>query len=181
MLLQLEDEQPPLPPPASVPVNTDMRKLYEEIMRELNAKNDEVVALSHQTFEQDPTIQYTEAELQNTQYRLFTEAHQRDMAMEIAKEVSTGQAEVLRQCERQSMGKTAQASRLEHAVSHANEKILYLEGMLGETRQHSEEASQLLSGSVSAVYTLEGEAMKLRGVISKQEEEMHHVSWCMKT
>ena len=48
--------------------------------------------------------------------------------------------------------------------------------MLGEAKQHSEEATQLLSGSVSAMYSLEGEAMKLRGVISKQEEEMQHAS-----
>ena len=37
MLLQLDDAQPPLPPPASVPVNTDMGRRYEEIMKELNA------------------------------------------------------------------------------------------------------------------------------------------------
>ena len=74
------------------------------------------------------------------------------------------------------MDKTAQASRLEHARSCANEKILHLERILGETRQHSAEASQLLAGSVSVAYTLEGEAMQLRGVISKQEEEMHHAS-----
>ena len=60
-----------------------------EIMRELNVKNDEVVALSHQKCDQDRTIQYTEAELRNTQHRLYTEAQQRDMAMEMAKEVST--------------------------------------------------------------------------------------------
>ena len=48
--------------------------------------------------------------------------------------------------------------------------------MLGETKQHSEEATQLLSGSVSVVYSLEVEATKLRGVISKQEEEIHHAS-----
>ena len=101
---------------------------------------------------------------------------QRYMAMEMAKEVSTGQAEVLRQCEQQSMAKTAQAGRLERVVSFANERIIHLEGMLGETKQHSEEATQLLAGSASAAYPLEGEAMKLRGVISKQEEEMQHAS-----
>ena len=46
-------------------------KLYDELMRELNAKSDEVVALSHQQCDQDRAIQYTEAELQNTQHRLF--------------------------------------------------------------------------------------------------------------
>ena len=77
--------------------------------------------------------------------------------MELAKEVSTGQAKVLRQCEQQSMDQTAQASRLEYAMNFANEKIVHLEGMLGETNQHSDEASQLLSSSVSAVYSLESE------------------------
>ena len=81
MLLQLDDAQPPLPPPASVPVNTDMGRRYEEIMKELNAKNDEVAALGHQKCDQDRTIQYTEAELHNTQHRLCTEAQQIDMAM----------------------------------------------------------------------------------------------------
>ena len=94
----------------------------------------------------------------------------------MAKEASTGQAEVLRQCENQSMDKTAQASRLERAMNLANAKIIHLEGMLGETKQHSEDATQLLSGSPSAVYSLEGEAMKLRDVISKQAEEMQHAS-----
>ena len=122
MLLQLDGVQPPLPPPASVPVNTDMERHYEEIMKELNVKNDEVAALSHPKCDQDSTIQYTEAELKKTSL-FVTEAQQRDMAMEMAKEVSTGQAEVLRQCEQQSMAKTAQASRLEHAVSLANEKL----------------------------------------------------------
>ena len=174
--LQLRDVQPPSPPPASVPENTDMGRHYEEIMRELNAKNDAVVALSRQKCDQDRTFQSTEVELQSTQHHLFTAAQQRDMAMDKAKVVSTGQAEVLRQCEQPHMDKTAQASHLEHAVSHANVKIPHLEGMLGETRQHSAEASQLLAGSVSVAYTLEGEAMQLRGAISKQEEEMHHAS-----
>ena len=48
--------------------------------------------------------------------------------------------------------------------------------MLGETKQHSDEATQLLSGSASVMYSLEGEAMRLSGVISKQEEEMQRAS-----
>ena len=34
----------------------------------------------------------------------------------------------------------------------------------------------MLSSSVSAVNSLENEAVKLRGVVSRQEEEMHHAS-----
>ena len=94
----------------------------------------------------------------------------------MAKKVSTGQVEVLKQCEQQSMDKTAQASRLEHAMKFAYERIIHLKGGLGETKQISGETKQLLSGSASAVYSLECEAMKLRGVISKQEEDMHHAS-----
>ena len=133
MLLQLEDEHSPMPPLASVPPSSDMGKMYEEIVRELSEKSDEVIALSHQKCDQDHTIQHAEADLQYTPHRLFTEAQQRDIALEIAKEVSTVQAEVLRQCEQQSIDKTAQASRLEFAVNFANENIVHLEGMLGET------------------------------------------------
>ena len=61
-------------------------------------------------------------------------------------------------------------------MNFANEKIVHLEGMLGDTKQHSDEASQLLSSSVSAVYTLENEAVKLRGLVSRQEEEVRHAS-----
>ena len=145
-------------------------------MKEVNAKNDEVVSLSHQRCGQDRTIQYTEAELRNAQARLYTEAQQRNMAMEMAKEAITGQAEVLKQNEQLGMEKTAQFSRLERAVHFANERISQLEGVLGETKQHSEEATQLLSGSASGVYSLACEAMQLRGVISKQEEEMQYAS-----
>ena len=84
MLLQLDDAQPPLPPPESVPQSTDMGKMYEEIMRELNAKNDEAVASSHQKSDLGRTIQRAEAELQNAQHRLVTEARQRDIAMGMA-------------------------------------------------------------------------------------------------
>ena len=42
--------------------------------------------------------------------------------MRMDEEVSTGQAEVLRQCEQQRIDKTAQASRIEFAMSFANEK-----------------------------------------------------------
>ena len=143
-------------------------------MKEVNAKNNEVVSLSHQRCGQDRTIQYTEAELRNAQARLYTEAQQRNMAMEMAKEAIAGQAEVLKQCEQLDMEKTAQFSRLERAVHFANERISQLEGVLGETKQHSEEATQLLSGFASVVYSLEGGAMQLRGVISKQEEEMQY-------
>jgi hypothetical protein len=74
------------------------------------------------------------------------------------------------------MGKTAQASRLELAVNFAHDMIVHLEGMLGETKQPYDEASQLLSSSVSAVYSLENEAVKLRGLVSRQEEEVRHAS-----
>ena len=66
MLLQLDDGQPPLPPPASVPLNTDMERHSEETMREFNVHNDVVVALCHQKCDQDRTIHYTEAELKQT-------------------------------------------------------------------------------------------------------------------
>ena len=94
VLLQLDDAQPPLPPPDSMPMSTEMEKHYEEIMRELNVRNDKVAALSHQKCNQDRNIQYTEAELRTTTSRLQTEARQRDVAMITASEVSTGQAAV---------------------------------------------------------------------------------------
>ena len=92
-LLQLDDVQPPLPPLEVQPASTEIEVHYEQITRELNMRNDEVVALSHQQCDQDRTIQYTEAELRNTEHRLKTEVRQRDVAMAMASEVSTGQAE----------------------------------------------------------------------------------------
>ena len=81
-----------------------------------------MVALCHQQCDQDRTIQYTEVELRNTESRLHTEAPQRDVAMIMASEVSTGQAEVFRQYEQQSRELTAQACRLDSVVRIANEK-----------------------------------------------------------
>ena len=81
--------------------------------------------------------------------------------MDMAKEVSTWQAAVLKQCEQHSMEKTAQVGRLGYVVNLANEKIAHLEG---------------LSGSISVVYSLAGEAMRLKSIISKQEEQMQYAS-----
>ena len=83
---------------------------------------------------------------------MFAEAQQRYVAMDMAKEVSTWQAAVLKQCEQHSMEKTAQVGRLGYVVNLANEKIAHLEG---------------LSGSISVVYSLAGEAMRLKSIISK--------------
>ena len=71
MLLQLDDVYPPLPPPDTVPALTEMEVHYEHLMRELNMRNDEVTAFSHQKYDQDRTIQYTVAELRNTEQRFF--------------------------------------------------------------------------------------------------------------
>ena len=123
MSLQLGDAQPPLPPPEVMPVMTEMEVHYEQIMRGLNTSSDEVAALSHQQCGQARTIQYTEAELRDTERRLFTEARQRDVAMAMASDVSTGQAEVFRQFGKQSMEQTAQACRVDSAAKIANDKV----------------------------------------------------------
>jgi len=46
MLLQLEDDNPPLAAPLGLPTCTVMGEHFAEIMQELNAKNDEI-ASSH--------------------------------------------------------------------------------------------------------------------------------------
>ena len=83
---------------------------------------------------------------------------------------------MFRQNEQQSREQTAQAGRLDSAVQIANESVYRLEVMLHESRRESEEESQLLSGSVSAVYALEGESMRAQRVIIVQGEEMSQAS-----
>ena len=94
----------------------------------------------------------------------------------MASDVSAGQAEVYRQFEQQSMEQTVQASRLDFAARIANEKVGFLEAVLQETKRESDEANLLLASSVSAVYSLENEAVTLQMFVRTQSEEMSHAS-----
>ena len=56
MMLQLEDDNPPLAAPFGPPDQTVMGMHFAEIMQELNAKNDEVASLHAQRGERDAII-----------------------------------------------------------------------------------------------------------------------------
>ena len=89
MVLTLDDVEAPLPPPASLPPtrgsSSRMEDHYQAILRELNAKSDEVAALFAQRSDQDKTIQMAEAHLRDKETELRSESQQRDLAMSLAR------------------------------------------------------------------------------------------------
>ena len=177
MIFPLDDVQLFLAPPLEAPVGqSKMEDHYEAIMRELNAKNDEVAVLSAQRSDQDRTIQLAEAHLRTTESQVHVESQQRDLVVSMAKEVGTGQAEVFQPYERDNVEQTAQTSRMSSAIVDADNKVPVLEVLLHGSHVRTEEATQLLSGSVSSVFAFEGEALKLQHIISVRNEEMSHAS-----
>ena len=66
-----------------------------EIMKELNAKNDEVAFLSAQRSDRDADIQHAEVHISSAEAALHLESQQRDVAISMAREVATGQSAVV--------------------------------------------------------------------------------------
>ena len=66
----------------------------------------------------------------------------------------------------------AQAGRITTMYTNAEQQIFSLEHMVRDAKAKSEESSQLLSGSVSAVYALEGETSRLQQTINTHCEEI---------
>jgi hypothetical protein len=139
-----------------------MESKYEAIMTEFNANNDAVATLCAQRSDKDMTIHLAEAHLRNTEVALQTESQQRELAMTMAREVSSGQAAVLRQFEQQmernKVERTAQASRVDSVIIDTGRQVGLIESLLRETQLKSEEYAQLILGLVSVAYALEGEA-----------------------
>ena len=102
MMLQLEDDNPPLAAPFGSPDQTVMGIHFAEIMRELNAKNDEVASLHAQRGERDTIIHNAEAHVRSAEQALYLESQQRDVAISMAREVASGQTAVLHQMEQQA-------------------------------------------------------------------------------
>ena len=75
---------------------------YAEIMKELNAQNDEVASLNAQRNDRDVVIQNAEAHIRTAEAALHLESQQRDVAISMAREVATGQYAVLLQFEQQA-------------------------------------------------------------------------------
>ena len=149
---------------------------YAEIMKELNAKNDEVAFLSAQRSDRDAVIQNAEAHIRSAEAALHLESQQRDVAISMAREVATGQSAVIVQVEQraecQMVEQAAQAGRITTLYTDAEQQIFTLEHMVRDAKAKSEESSQLLSGSVSAVYALEGETSRLQQTINMHREEI---------
>ena len=177
VLLQLDDDNPPLAPSSVPPLGerTFMGNHYDEIMKELNARNDEVAFLSAQKSDRDVVIQNAECHIRSAEAALHHESQQRDVAISMAREVATGQSAVLLQVEHQAecrvMEQAAQASRMSTMYADAERQIIALENMVRESKAKTEESSQLLSGSVSAVYALEGETYRLQQTVIAYREE----------
>ena len=93
----------------------------------------------------------------------------------MASEVASGQTVVLQRLERraqtQMVEQAAQADRVTVMYASAEQQVFSLEHMVREAKAKAEESSQLLSGSVSAVYALEGEASRLQQTINMRCEE----------
>ena len=66
--------RPPLAPPSEARGQSRMEYHYEAVMRELHAKNDEVVVLSVQRSDQYRTIQLAEARLRTIESQLRVES-----------------------------------------------------------------------------------------------------------
>ena len=62
---------------------------HEEIMKELNAKNDDVAFLHAQINNRDVAIQCAEAHIRSAEAALYIESQQRDVAVSMALEVAT--------------------------------------------------------------------------------------------
>jgi hypothetical protein len=94
----------------------------------------------------------------------------------MAREVASGQTAVLYQMEQQAQARiveqAAQADRATVMYANAEQQIFSLENLVRETKSRAEESSQLLSGSVLAVYALEGETSRLQQIINMRCEEI---------
>ena len=152
----------------------------EEIMKELNAKNDEVAFLNAQRSDKDVVVQNAEAHIRTVEAALHFESQQRDVAVSMAREVATGQSAVLllyeQQIERQRVEQAAQASHPNTMYFDAERHIFSLEGLAQNANAKTEEYAQLLSGSVSTVYALEGETSRLQQTIVMHCEEIAHTT-----
>jgi predicted nucleic acid-binding Zn-ribbon protein len=72
----------------------------------------------------------------------------------------------------QILEQAAQADRITIMYASAEQQIFSLEHVVKETKAKAEESSQLLSGSVSVVYALEGETSRLQQTINMRCEEI---------
>ena len=145
-------------------------------MKELSAKNDDVAFRNAQRGDRDVVIQNAEAHFRSAEAALHLESHQRDVAMSLAREVATGQSAALlpyeQQFERQRVEQAAQAGRANTMYLDAEQPIYALEGMVHSAKANTEEYAQLVSGSVSTVYALEGEASRLQQFIALPCEDI---------
>jgi hypothetical protein len=94
----------------------------------------------------------------------------------MAREVAYGQTAVLYQMEQQAKARiveqAAQVDRTTIMYANAEQQIFSLENLVRVIKTKAEEGSQLLSGTVSAVYVLEGETSRLQQTINMRCEEI---------
>ena len=130
-MLQLEDDNPPMAAPFGPPDQTVMGMHFAEIMRELNAQNDEVASLYAQRNERDTIIENAEVHVRSAEQALHLESQQRDVVISMAREVASGQSAVLHQMEQRTndhiVEQAAQADRATVLYANAEQQIFSLE------------------------------------------------------
>ena len=139
-------------------------------------KSDEAAFLNAQRSDRDAVIHNAEVHIRSAEAALHLESQQRDVAISMAREVATGQFAVIVQVEQraecQMVEQAAQAGRITTLYTDAEQQISTLEGMVRDAKAKTEEHAQLLSGSVSRVYALEGETSRLQQTINVHREEI---------
>ncbi len=118
---------------------------YCELMKELNAKNDEVALRNAQRSDRDAVIQNAEIHIRSAEAALHLESQHRDVAISMAREVATGRSAVLLQVEQQAecqvVEQAAQASRMTTMYADAEQQIFTLEHMVRELKAKTDESS----------------------------------------
>ncbi|MFM7984219.1 MAG: hypothetical protein ACKPKO_33345, partial [Candidatus Fonsibacter sp.] len=127
-----------------------------------------------------------ESRLRSEEAALKMDSQQHEVAMSMAREVASGECSILRQFEHQleheKAEQAAQAGRVDIVLRDAGYHINSLEELAHDSRMKAEEYSPLPSGSVSVVYTLEGETERLRQ-LTKDEDiaQLQHLQGEMRT
>ena len=76
------------------------------------------------------------------------------------------------QIEREKVEQAAQASHANSMLIEVDQHIFSLEYLVRDSKFKAEATSQLLSGSVSAVYALEGETSRLQQALYLKREDI---------
>ncbi|MFM7984830.1 MAG: hypothetical protein ACKPKO_36465, partial [Candidatus Fonsibacter sp.] len=145
-----------------------MENQVDAIMREPMQRNDQMKVIEATVKGSEEFALLAEARLRSEEQTLRVEAQQREAVIDMAKEVASGQASVLRQFESELQKELVEKSCMENQASFvmraADQKLQAIYSIAEQAHEKSAEYLRLLSDSVSAVYVLECQNAKLHGV-----------------